>query len=377
MPSSASTVLRLEKMATGENSQTWGTKANVFLDILDKAHSGIAVATTGGTTTLTNVDYTADQAKAGVLDVTGTLVSNATIVIPNAAKKYSVINGTTGAFTLTIKTSGGSGIEVTQGTAVDIYCDGANVVRYVTPMVVPTTGAPQTASGATAANVAVTPTGNLSATTAQAALVELQTDIDTVNTALGNKQGLDADLTAIAALANTKGNTIVGNGAAWTAIAIGTNGKVMRANSAQASGVEWAAGAPAATSSLFQQTAAPTGWTKSDTHNNKALRLVNGSVTTGGTVAFGTAFSTSRAVSGTSGSTQLTTAQLPPHNHGYTKPSGSAGDTSTSGGGARVTGTAGDSTDNAGSGDGHTHTAGDYVVNVDVQFVDCIIAIAD
>ena len=31
----------------------------------------------------------------------------------------------------------------------------------------------------------------------------------------------------------------------------------------------------AGTAMIFQQTAAPTGWTKSTTHNNKALRLIN------------------------------------------------------------------------------------------------------
>jgi hypothetical protein len=37
---------------------------------------------------------------------------------------------------------------------------------------------------------------------------------------------------------------------------------------------------------LFQQTAAPTGWTKDTTHNDKALRLTSGTVGTGGSVAF-------------------------------------------------------------------------------------------
>ena len=43
---------------------------------------------------------------------------------------------------------------------------------------------------------------------------------------------------------------------------------------------------------LFQQTAAPTGWTKQTTHNDKALRLQTGTVGTGGSVAFSTAFAT-------------------------------------------------------------------------------------
>ncbi len=51
-------------------------------------------------------------------------------------------------------------------------------------------------------------------------------------------------------------------------------------------------GFPSGTSMLFQQTAAPTGWTKQTTHNDKSLRLVSGSVGTGGSVAFSTAMAT-------------------------------------------------------------------------------------
>jgi hypothetical protein len=292
MASTATTVLRLEKQANGENTGTWGTKQNVLHDMVDLALSGVAISTTGGTTTLTNVDYTADQAKAETLDISGTLVSNATIVIPNAKKKYIVVNGTSGAFTLTVKTSSGSGIEVTQSSSATIYCDGSNVVRYVTPITVLSTGAPATSSGAAASAVSVSATGNLSSTNAQAAFAELQTDIDTLNTALGNKQTLDSDLTAIAALATTKGNSMFANGTTWAALAVGSNGTVPRADSSQSSGVAWAAGAPATTSALFQQTAAPTGWTKSTTHNNKALRIVSGSASTGGSTAFTSVFTT-------------------------------------------------------------------------------------
>lgn len=51
-----------------------------------------------------------------------------------------------------------------------------------------------------------------------------------------------------------------------------------------------AAGAFAATTiMLFQQTAAPLGWTKLTTHNDKALRIVSGAVSSGGTAALSTA----------------------------------------------------------------------------------------
>lgn len=62
---------------------------------------------------------------------------------------------------------------------------------------------------------------------------------------------------------------------------------------------------PSGTSMLFAQTAAPTGWTKSTTHNDKALRVVSGTASSGGSVAFSTAFA-SQSVSGTVGSTTAT-----------------------------------------------------------------------
>ena len=95
---------------------------------------------------------------------------------------------------------------------------------------------------------------------------------------------------------------------------------------------------PAGTSMLFQQTSAPTGWTKQTTHNDKALRIVTGTVGTGGSSAFSTAFATPSvtggAVSGNPGTNQtvgagnlavsisgnianttLAVSQIPSHSH--------------------------------------------------------------
>ena len=62
---------------------------------------------------------------------------------------------------------------------------------------------------------------------------------------------------------------------------------------------------PAGTALLFQQTAAPTGWTKSTTHDNKALRVVSGTASSGGSTAFTSVF-TSRTIA---------EANLPSHTH--------------------------------------------------------------
>jgi hypothetical protein len=396
MPSSTSTILRQELPAEGEKTGQWDDINNLNLQILEAAIAGTtAIATTGGSSTLTNVDYTNDQAKKRILDVTGALVSNATIVIPNASKTYIVLNRTTGSYTLTIKTSAGSGIEVTQSTICEIYCDGSNTCRFATPMTDYTTGAPATSSGAAASSVSVSATGNLSSTNAQAALAELQGDIDTINTALGTKQAFDTDLSAIAALSNTKGNVIIGGAAGWTSLSIGTNGLVLRAKSAAVTGAAWGAGAPATTVCLFYQSAAPTGWTIGSTGQDDRAIVINnssGGGTAGGTVDFSTAFA-SKTPTGTIGGTALTEAQLPSHYHygvantatGAALSASNYLDLQYAGGGdtqsyllkgGATAPTLGRSS-SVGSGDTHTHTFTGNAINLAVKYLTMISASAD
>ncbi len=75
---------------------------------------------------------------------------------------------------------------------------------------------------------------------------------------------------------------------------------------------------PSGTKILFNQTAAPTGWTKDTTHNDKALRVVSGTVTSGGTQAFSASFD-SYSPEGTNAVTitghPLSLSEMPSHNH--------------------------------------------------------------
>jgi hypothetical protein len=58
-----------------------------------------------------------------------------------------------------------------------------------------------------------------------------------------NVQAYDADLADIAGVTRTKGDLIVATSSAWTDLAVGTNGHVLTADSAEATGVKWAAAA--------------------------------------------------------------------------------------------------------------------------------------
>jgi hypothetical protein len=73
---------------------------------------------------------------------------------------------------------------------------------------------------------------------------------------------------------------------------------------------------PAGTALLFQQSAAPTGWTKSTAHDNKALRVVSGVAGSGGSVAFTSAFNSTNSVDGTA----ISTTQMPSHSHSVYDP---------------------------------------------------------
>lgn len=110
---------------------------------------------------------------------------------------------------------------------------------------------------------------------------------------------------------------------------------------------------PAGTVMLFVQTAAPTGWTKSTTHDNKALRVVSGAASSGGSVAFTTAFA-SQAVTGTVASYTLTTSDIPSHNHSASSSSSSSSFVSDPGHAHSYTGVSGTNTYNAGGGGSFT-----------------------
>jgi hypothetical protein len=136
---------------------------------------------------------------------------------------------------------------------------------------------------------------------------------------------------------------------------------------------------PSGTKILFQQTAAPTGWTKDTTHNDKALRVVSGTASSGGSAAFTTAFA-SRTPGGTVGATTLTTDQIPAHTHSGSLTttnratgSSSAREVVIDGGPPNYDFTTGSS----GGGQSHTHNFTGTAMDFAVAYVDCIIATKD
>jgi len=122
---------------------------------------------------------------------------------------------------------------------------------------------------------------------------------------------------------------------------------------------------------IAAQTSAPTGWTKDTTHDDKALRLVNGTVSTGGSSPFTTVFA-SRTPTGTISSDSLSTAQLASHTHTIPRNSGPTSSPSNLGPGGPTSNPAVNS-GSAGSGSTHSHTFTGGALSFAVNYVDVII----
>jgi hypothetical protein len=129
--------LGFELMATGENAGTWGDKTNTNLNLIQQGFAGyeeisIAALTT---TDLALTDGVLSNARNSVIKLIGTITENKIVTIPdNIEKNYTIVNGTTGAFTVEFKTVSGTG--TTFGTTDKgikiVYSDGTNIVDVTT-----------------------------------------------------------------------------------------------------------------------------------------------------------------------------------------------------------------------------------------------------
>ena len=134
MASSYSTDLKLELMVTGEDSGTWGDITNTNLVILQQSIAGYSSITLNATTgaTLTYSNGLPSDGKNAVLNLTGTITGNVSVTIPATVtqKVYVIRNSTTGAFTVTVKISGQTGVTFSatdKGTKL-LYANGTDFV---------------------------------------------------------------------------------------------------------------------------------------------------------------------------------------------------------------------------------------------------------
>ena len=82
---------------------------------------------TAVTMTSANVTLTPLQYGKPIIVITGTLTANLSLIFPTIVNEWTVINNTTGAFTITCKTASGSGVVAPQSAASIVYGDATNI----------------------------------------------------------------------------------------------------------------------------------------------------------------------------------------------------------------------------------------------------------
>ena len=110
------TPLGVEKMGTGENAGTWGTKTNTNLEIIEQFAGGYttqAVSDSGDTDLSVSDGSTGATLAHRVIDLTGALTGARNVTIPiDVQQMYVLKNSTTGSQAVTFKYVSGTGSSV-------------------------------------------------------------------------------------------------------------------------------------------------------------------------------------------------------------------------------------------------------------------------
>ena len=131
--------LGYQKMATGENAGTWGTKTNTTLDELKETFGYQSIAMTADRTlTIPNGSTGTYDGRAFILELTGTLGGTRVLDIAvqagdpaaNIEKPFIVYDNTThSGDTLTFKVTGATGFALTEGSTYICYHNGTDIIN--------------------------------------------------------------------------------------------------------------------------------------------------------------------------------------------------------------------------------------------------------
>jgi hypothetical protein len=139
MPSTYSPDLRIELIANGEQSGTWGSTTNSNLGtIIEDAIAGLAsVSVTTANQALTASNGGADQARCAAVSLTTTTTAAFSVYVPPVPKLYVINNASAYAATIFCSTvlgnttAAGTGVAVPAGKSVLLRSDGTNIVEQL------------------------------------------------------------------------------------------------------------------------------------------------------------------------------------------------------------------------------------------------------
>ena len=237
--------LRLELIASGERSGTWGTATNTNLSLIADAFGfGTEEITTNADThTTTIANAASDAGRAMYIKYTGTLDSECTITIgPNDLKRVHIIeNATSGSQNIVISQGSGSNVTIPNGSVKVVYLTGdtesnvQNVVDAFTDLDVAgtfkvagntTVGGTLTSTGAVTANAGVSIDNiTIDGTEIDLSSGDLTLDVagDIVLDAGGGDVLLKDDTATFGSFTNTSGNLIIKSGTTTAATFSGAN----------------------------------------------------------------------------------------------------------------------------------------------------------
>ena len=130
--STYSSNLKIELIATGDQSGVWGVTTNDnFSNVFEQSIVGrVTVSFSNADVTLTATNTVASQDYRNVyLNCTGTNAASRNLIVPTLNKNYIVENNTTGGFSIVVKTSAGTGITIPNGFKCAVYVNGTDVVQ--------------------------------------------------------------------------------------------------------------------------------------------------------------------------------------------------------------------------------------------------------
>jgi hypothetical protein len=131
MTTAATSLLGLALPVTGELSGTWGdTVNNSITSLLDSAIAGTTTLSTDADVTLTTTTLAANTSRQAILLCSGARTALRNITAPAQSKIYTVINATTGGFSVVLRGVGPTtGVTVVAGESAVVAWNGSDFIK--------------------------------------------------------------------------------------------------------------------------------------------------------------------------------------------------------------------------------------------------------